>query len=47
MPMARGIAEPEAREAALADPNVQRFLEGKQLRKTVFVADRLVNLVVG
>jgi leucyl-tRNA synthetase len=47
MPMARGISEADARDAALADPNVQRFLDGKQVRKTVFVPDRLVNLVIG
>jgi leucyl-tRNA synthetase len=47
MPMARGIAEAEARDAALADENVQRWIEGKQVRKTIFVPDRLVNLVVG
>jgi leucyl-tRNA synthetase len=47
MPMARGIAEAQARDAALADENVQRWIAGKQVRKTVFVADRLVNLVVG
>jgi leucyl-tRNA synthetase len=45
--MPRGIAEAEARDAALADPNVQRFMDGKQLRKTIFVPDRLLNLVVG
>ena len=47
MPMSRGISEDAAREAALADPNVRRFLDGKQVRKTVFVPDRLVNLVIG
>jgi len=47
MPMARGIAEADAQEAAIADPNVQRFLEGKAVRKTIFVPDRLLNLVVG
>jgi leucyl-tRNA synthetase len=47
MPMARGIAEAQAREAALADENVRRFIEDKQVRKTIFVPDRLVNLVVG
>ncbi|HEX6911983.1 MAG TPA: leucine--tRNA ligase [Longimicrobium sp.] len=47
MPMARGIAEAQARDAALADENVQRWIEGKQVRKTIFVPDRLVNLVVG
>ncbi|HET6228834.1 MAG TPA: leucine--tRNA ligase [Longimicrobiaceae bacterium] len=47
MPMPRGIAEAEARDAALADPHVQSFIDGKQLRKLIFVPDRLVNLVVG
>jgi leucyl-tRNA synthetase len=47
MPMPRGIAEAEARDAALADPHVQTFIDGKQLRKLIFVPDRLVNLVVG
>ena len=47
MPMARGIAEAQARDAALADENVRRWIEDKQVRKTIFVPDRLVNLVVG
>jgi leucyl-tRNA synthetase len=47
MPMPRGIAEDAAREAALADENVRKFIDGKQVRKVIFVADRLVNLVVG
>jgi leucyl-tRNA synthetase len=47
LPMARGIAEDAARDAALADENVRKFLDGKQVRKTIFVPDRLLNLVVG
>jgi len=47
MPMPRGISEGDARTAALADDNVLRHLEGKQIRKTIFVPDRLLNLVVG
>ncbi len=34
------------REAALADENVRRHMEGKTLVKTVWVPGRLVNLVV-
>ncbi|MDR0786590.1 MAG: leucine--tRNA ligase [Gemmatimonadota bacterium] len=45
--MRRGITESEARDVALSDANVRRFLEGVELRKVVFVPDRLVNLVVG
>mgnify|MGYP001212152300 CR=1 FL=1 len=47
IPMRRGITEDEARAAALADQNVLRFIDGKQVRKVVFVPDRLINLVVG
>jgi leucyl-tRNA synthetase len=47
MPMPRGITEDAARDAALADANVQRFTEDRAVRKTVFVPDRLLNLVVG
>jgi leucyl-tRNA synthetase len=46
MQMPRGITEADAREAALADENVRRFVEDKTIRKTIFVQDRLVNLVV-
>mgnify|MGYP000919404193 FL=1 len=41
-------ADKEAVEvAALADPNVARFLEGKTLRKVIVVPGRLVNVVAG
>jgi leucyl-tRNA synthetase len=41
-------ADKEAVEAAaLADPNVVRFLEGKTLRKVIVVPGRLVNVVAG
>ncbi len=44
--LARGAAEADAVGAALAEAAVQRFLEGRQPRKTIFVPDRLVNFVV-
>ena len=47
MEMPRGIREDDAREAALADENVQKQLDGKQIRKVIFVPDRLINLVIG
>jgi leucyl-tRNA synthetase len=41
-------ADKEAVEAAaLADPNVARFLEGKTLRKVIVGPGRLVNIVAG
>lgn len=47
IPMQRGIGEDDARAAALADENVQRFIDGKEVKKAIFVPDRLINLVVG
>ena len=32
-------------EAALREPNVMRALEGKQVRKTIYVPDRIINFV--
>ncbi len=45
MQVARGITEEQAVQRALQDQTVQRFVSGKKLRKTIFVKDRLVNLV--
>jgi leucyl-tRNA synthetase len=41
-----GSAQDAVLEAAVADPRVQRHLEGKSLRKVVYVQDRLLSLVV-
>jgi leucyl-tRNA synthetase len=38
--------EAAVREAALADANVQRFMEGKPVRKFVYVPGKLANVVV-
>ena len=43
----RGTREEAALEQALADEAVARHLEGKIIRKRIFVADKLLNLVVG
>ena len=45
--MPRGITQEDAQAAALAEENVRRFVDGAQVRKVVFVPDRLLNLVVG
>ncbi len=39
------ISEEEAKEAALADDNVQRHLEGRTVRRLIYVPGRLVNVV--
>jgi leucyl-tRNA synthetase len=44
--LARGTSEAVAVAAALADPSVRKFVDGKPPRKIVFVPDRLVNIVV-
>jgi leucyl-tRNA synthetase len=43
----RGATEETAVSAALADESVRRHVGESQIRKTVFVPDRLLNLVVG
>jgi leucyl-tRNA synthetase len=40
-------SEDEVRAAALASPNVQRFIQGKTIRKMVLAPGKLVNVVVG
>jgi leucyl-tRNA synthetase len=35
-----------AEKAALADENVQRFIDGKAIRKVIVVPGKLVNVVV-
>ena len=40
------IKEAEARELALQNEKMQKWLEGKQPKKVIFVAGRLVNVVV-
>jgi leucyl-tRNA synthetase len=36
----------EIEAVALRDANVQRFVEGKEIRKVIVVPGRLVNIVV-
>jgi leucyl-tRNA synthetase len=43
----RDVAEAEARQAALADERVRRYVDGGELRKVIFVKNKLLNLVVG
>ncbi len=40
------ISEEAARAAALSHPNVQRYVEGKEIRQVVYVPGRLLNIVV-
>jgi leucyl-tRNA synthetase len=40
-------AEGAAREAALAEPRVQAHVEGKTIRKFIYVKGKIVNFIVG
>jgi leucyl-tRNA synthetase len=42
-----GISEDQARELALGSPSVQKWFEGKQVRKVIFAGGKLINIVVG
>ncbi|GIX07681.1 MAG: leucine--tRNA ligase [Candidatus Poribacteria bacterium] len=42
-----GADETTVQEAALQEPNVRRHVEGKTVRRTIYVPDKLINLVVG
>jgi leucyl-tRNA synthetase len=42
----RGLTEQQAVSLALTADAVRKFVDGKPLRKVVYVQDRLVNLVV-
>jgi leucyl-tRNA synthetase len=42
-----GITEEAAKELALSSARVRPHVEGRELRKSVYVPGRLVNLVVG
>ena len=45
--LGRDASEDLARAAALEESNVARFVEGKTLRKLVYVPGRIINLIVG
>ncbi|HBR69325.1 MAG TPA: leucine--tRNA ligase [Rhodospirillaceae bacterium] len=45
--LAADAGEGEAREAALAQDNVVKFMEGKAVRKFIYVPGKIVNVVVG
>jgi leucyl-tRNA synthetase len=44
--VAANASKDDVEAAALADENVQRYIEGKEIRKLIVVPGRLVNIVV-
>jgi len=45
--LAAGATQEEAQAEGLKLESVQRQMEGKTLRKTIWVQDKLLNLIVG
>jgi len=41
------VSEADAKELALASEKVRAYVEGRQVRKSIYVPGRLVNFVVG
>jgi leucyl-tRNA synthetase len=44
--LAIDASEDEAHKAAIADPNVLKFIEGKTLRKILYVPGKILNFIV-
>jgi leucyl-tRNA synthetase len=47
MELPRDVVQAEAQEVALADERVRRYVDGGEIRKVIFVPNKLLNLVVG
>lgn len=47
IPLAVDADEAAAKAAALADARVQQFIEGKAIKKVIYVKGRILNLIVG
>ena len=45
--VAAGLADSDLAARAKESPKVQAAIDGKQIRREIVIADRLVNLVVG
>jgi leucyl-tRNA synthetase len=45
--LAREASEADARAAGLSDPNVTKFMEGKSVKKLVYVPGKILNFIVG
>jgi leucyl-tRNA synthetase len=41
------MPQPEIEKAVLADPKAQKWLEGKTVRKFIFVPKKIINVVIG
>jgi leucyl-tRNA synthetase len=46
LPLPKGLAQEEVEAAARKESNVQQYLEGKEVRKVVFVPNKLISFVL-
>lgn len=46
LPLPTGSTEEVVKEVALSDENVRKHLDGKEIRKVIFVPDKILNIVV-
>lgn len=42
-----GISEEDAKNKAFLDDNVKKYIEGKEMKRVIFVPNKLINIVVG
>lgn len=42
----KGITEPEAKGIALASPKIKKWLDNKEIKKIIFIKDKLINFVI-
>ena len=42
----KGLEEGKLKEKVLADENIRKWLDGKQVKKFIVVPDRLINIIV-
>lgn len=45
--VAKGVDQATALAAAQELPNVAKIVDGKEMKKVVFVADKILNIIVG
>jgi leucyl-tRNA synthetase len=43
----KGLSEEEAKQLAVNDESVQKNLEGRTIRKVIYVQDKLINIIAG
>ena len=42
----KGISENEAMQHVIASEKIKKFIEGSEIRKKIFVPDRLINIII-